>query len=188
MGSAGVNGLNFLVTTIFDLFAFVVMLRFLMQMTRADYYNPLSQFVVKITDPLLRPLRKFIPGIGGHDIAALVLCFLTLFIKYVLIKAINLGSAAAGGWAGTVLLAFVGTIDLIFMVFIYSIIAMVILSWVAPGGHPISGLLRSITSPVLNPVQRFVPPISGFDLSPLVALILLQLGRIVIVQPLLGLG
>jgi len=92
------------------------------------------------------------------------------------------------GVSGTVVLAYVGTIDLIFMVFIYSIIAMVILSWVAPGGHPISGLLRSITSPVLNPVQRFVPPISGFDLSPLFALILLQLGRIVIVQPLLGLG
>lgn len=185
MGSAGVNGLDFLVTTIFGLFAFVVMLRFLMQITRADYYNPLSQFIVKVTDPLLRPLRKFIPGVGGYDIAAVVLCFLTLFIERVLRNAIH---SVASGWAQTLLLAFVGTIDLIFMVFIYSIIAMVILSWVAPGGHPISGLLRSITSPVLNPVQRFVPPISGFDLSPLVALILLQLGRIVIVQPLLGLG
>lgn len=186
MGSAGVNGLNFLITTIFDLFAFVVMLRFLMQLTRADYYNPLSQFVVKVTDPLLKPLRKLIPGLGGLDVAALVLCFITLFIKYVLVKAINYGSAAAGGWAGTFLLAFVGVIDLVFMVFIYTILAMVILSWVAPGGHPISGLLRSITAPVLNPIQRHMPPIGGFDLSPLVALILLQLGRIVLVQPMLG--
>jgi len=186
MGSSGLNGLNFLITTIFDLFAFVVMLRFLMQLTKADYYNPLSQFVVKITDPLLKPLRKIIPGIGGYDVAALVLCFLTLFIKFVLVKAINYGSASAGGWAGTFLLAFGGMIDLVFMVFIYTILAMVILSWVAPGGHPISGLLRSITGPILNPVQRFMPPIGGFDLSPLVALILLQLGRIVFVQPLLG--
>lgn len=186
MGSAGVNGLNFLITTIFDLFAFVVMLRFLMQLTRADYYNPLSQFVVKVTDPPLKPLRKIIPGIGGLDVAALVLCFITLFCKYVLVKVINYGSAAAGGWAGTILLAFVGVIDLVFMVFIYTILAMVILSWVAPGGHPISGLLRSITAPVLNPIQRYVPPVGGFDLSPLVALILLQLGRIVLVQPMLG--
>lgn len=188
MGSSSVNGLNFLITTLFDLFAFVVMLRFLMQLTRADYYNPLSQFVVKVTDPLLRPLRKLIPGVGGHDIAALVLCFLTLLVKYILVKMINLGSAtAAGGWAGTFLLAFGGLIDLVFVVFIYTILAMVILSWVAPGGHPISGLLRSITAPVLRPVQRFMPAVGGFDLSPLVALILLQLGRIVFVQPLLGL-
>ena len=66
MGSSGINGLNFLITTIFDLFAFVVMLRFLMQLTRADYYNPLSQFVVKITDPLLKPLRKIIPVSYTH--------------------------------------------------------------------------------------------------------------------------
>jgi len=179
MGNAGVDGANFLITTLCDLFAFVVMLRFIMQVTRADYYNPLSQFVVKVTDPLLKPLRKFIPGIGGYDIAALVLCFLVLLLKVLLIKAVNYGSVAAGGWLGSIVFAFADVIDQAFVVFIYTIIAMVILSWVSPGGHPISGLLHSITSPVLRPIQRHMPDVGGFDLSPLVALILLQLGRIV---------
>lgn len=179
MGNAGVNGLNFLVNTLFDLFAFVVMLRFLMQLTRADYYNPVSQFVVKITDPLLLPLRKIIPGFGGHDIAALALCFLTLIAKFMLLKAVNLGGIASGGWVSTFIYALAGLIDLGFVVFIYTILAMVILSWVSPGGHPISGLLNSITSPILTPVRRSMPDIGGFDLSPLAALILLQLGRIV---------
>ncbi len=179
MGNAGVNGLNFLITTLFDLFAFVVMLRFLMQVTRADYYNPVSQFIVKVTDPLLLPLRKVIPGFGGYDIAALILCFLILLVKLMLIKAVNFGGVSAGGWAGTFLYTFAEVIDLAFVVFIYTIIAMVILSWVSPGGHPISGLLRSITAPILNPIQRMMPDVGGFDLSPLAALILLQLGRIV---------
>lgn len=186
MASAGVNAMNFLVTTLFDLFAFVVLLRFLMQMTRADYYNPISQFVVKITNPLLIPLRRFIPGIGGQDIAALFLCFLVLLVKFLLLKGINYGDVSAGGWSGTFWLALVGLISLAFDVMIYSIIAMVILSWVAPG-HPVADLLRTVTSPVMRPIQRFVPPISGMDLSPLVALIALQLGKILIVQPLLGL-
>lgn len=186
MGSAGANALNFLVTTILDLFAFLIMLRFLMQMTRADYYNPVSQFVVKITNPLLVPLRKIIPGIGGQDVAALVLCFLVLVFKFMLLKGINAGDVAAGGWAGTIWLAFVGVISLAFDVFIYTIIALVILSWVAPGGHPIEGLLRSVTSPVMKPIRKYVPPISGFDLSPLVALIALQVGKILVVQPLMG--
>ncbi len=186
MGNAGVNGLNFLITTLFDLFAFVVMLRFLMQLTRADYYNPVSQFVVKITDPLLLPLRKVIPGFGGHDIAALALCFLTLVVKLVLLKTVNLAGAGSGGWAGVFLYAFAGLIDLGFVVFIYTILAMVILSWVSPGGHPISGLLQSITSPILTPIRRVMPDVGGFDLSPLAALILLQLGRIICASLLSG--
>ncbi|OED39437.1 hypothetical protein AB833_15360 [Chromatiales bacterium (ex Bugula neritina AB1)] len=179
MGNAGVNGFNFLITTLFDLFAFVVMLRFLMQVTRADYYNPVSQFIVKVTDPLLLPIRKIVPGLGGYDIAALVLCFLALFIKLLLLKAVNFGGVSAGGWAGSFIYTFAEVIDLAFVVFIYTILAMVILSWVSPGGHPISGLLRSITAPVLRPIQRMMPDVGGFDLSPLAALILLQLGRIV---------
>lgn len=183
MGNAGA-GFQYLISTLFDLFAFVVMLRFLMQLTRADYYNPVSQFVVKITDPLLKPLRRVIPGIGGHDMAALVLCFLTLLVKFILLKSI--GSGVGGGWAGTVVAAVmgaqrqVGVVGVVFDVFFFSILAMVILSWVSPGGNPISGLLRSITSPILSPIQKFVPPMGGFDLSPLVALILIQFVRIVL--------
>lgn len=183
MGNTGA-GFNYLISTLFDLYAFVVMLRFLMQLTRADYYNPISQFVVKATDPLLIPLRRLIPGVGGHDIAALVLCFLILLGKFILLKLI--GGVALAGWASTVIAAImgvqrqVGIIGTAFDVFFFSILAMVILSWVAPGGSPISGLLRSITSPILTPIQKVMPAMGGFDLSPLVALILIQFFRIIL--------
>ncbi len=183
MGNTGA-GFNYLISTLFDLYAFVVMLRFLMQLTRADYYNPVSQFVVKITDPLLLPLRRVIPGIGGHDIAALVLCFLVLLVKFGLLSMI--GGAGLTGMASIVIAAImgihrqVGVIGTVFDVFFFSILAMVILSWVSPGGNPISGLLRSITSPILTPIQRVMPVMGGFDLSPLVALILLQFFRIIL--------
>lgn len=183
MGNTGA-GFNYLISTLFDLYAFVVMLRFLMQLTRADYYNPVSQFVVKITDPLLLPLRRVIPGIGGHDIAALVLCFLVLLVKFALL--LMIGGIGLSGWAGVVVAAImgvhrqVGVIGTVFDVFFFSILAMVILSWVSPGGNPISGLLRSITSPILTPIQRVMPAMGGFDLSPLVALILLQFFRIIL--------
>lgn len=183
MGNTGA-GFNYLISTLFDLYAFVVMLRFLMQLTRADYYNPVSQFVVKITDPLLLPLRRMIPGIGGHDIAALVLCFLVLLVKFALL--LMIGGVGLSGWAGVVVAAIigiqrqVGVIGTVFDVFFFSILAMVILSWVSPGGNPISGLLRSITAPILTPIQRVMPAMGGFDLSPLVALILLQFFRIIL--------
>lgn len=183
MGNASA-GFNYLISTLFDLYAFVVMLRFLMQLTRADYYNPISQFVVKATDPLLKPLRRFIPGFGGHDIAALVLCFLVLLMKFMLLKLI--GAVAMAGWADPVVAGIfgaqrqVGLIGIVFDVFFFSILAMVILSWVSPGGNPISGLLHSITSPIMSPIQQYVPPMGGFDLSPLVALILIQFVRIVL--------
>ena len=183
MGNTGA-GINFLISTIFDLYAFVVMLRFLMQLTRADYYNPISQFVVKATDPLLKPLRRLIPGFGGYDIAALVLCFLVLLIKFILLQSI--GGVAISGFGGSIVAAIfgapreVGLIGVLFDVFFFSILAMVILSWVAPGGSPISGLLHSITSPIMKPIRRFVPPMGGFDLSPLVALIGIQFIRIVL--------
>jgi len=185
MPSSGISAFHYLISTLFDLFAMVVMLRFLMQMTRADYYNPVSQFVVKATNPLLVPLRRFVPGIGGQDIAALVLCFLVLLAKFTLLKGLNFGDVTAGGWGDSLWRAMVGMISLVFDVFIYSIIALVILSWISPGGHPVASLLQSITSPIMRPIRRFVPPMGGFDLSPLVALIGLQFIRILVVQPLM---
>lgn len=182
MGNTGA-GFNFLISTIFDLYAFVIMLRFLMQVTRADYYNPVSQFVVKITDPLLKPLRKVIPGFGGYDLAAIVLCFITLLIKFLLLQSVGGASIGIGGSIVAAIFGAyreVGLIGVVFDVFFFCIIAMVILSWVSPGGNPISGLLRSITSPILTPIQKFVPPVGGFDLSPLVALIGLQFIRILL--------
>lgn len=177
MGNTGA-GFHFLISTIFDIFAFIVMLRFIMQFTRADFSNPIGELIVKATNPFLLPLRKIIPGLRGYDIPAIVLVFLILLAKYLLLSA--LGMLGAGGWAGTVFFAALGVIGTAIDVFFITILVRVILSWVAPGGHMLSGLLHSVTSPVLGPLQKIVPPFSGFDLSPLVALILLQFLKIVI--------
>jgi len=133
------------------------MLRFIMQYTRASFANPVGDLIIKATNPLLMPLRKFVPGFKGQDIAALVLVFLILLVKYILLTAL-------------------GGVD----VFLITIIVRVILSWVSPGGHALSGLLHSVTSPILDPIQKFIPPFNGLDLSPLVAILILYFIKIVL--------
>ena len=169
------GGFHFLITTIFDIFAFIVMLRFIMQYTRASFSNPVGDLIVKATNPLLMPLRKFIPGVGGHDVAAIVLVFLILLVKYILLTA--LGGAT---WVAALPLALLGVLGTAIDVFLITIIIRVILSWVSPGGHALSGLLHSVTSPMLNPIQKFIPPFNGLDLSPLVAILILYFIKIVV--------
>ncbi|MCB1757736.1 MAG: YggT family protein [Gammaproteobacteria bacterium] len=193
MASPGMSALNFLITTAFDLYIMVVAIRFLMQLTRADYHNPLSQFVVKVTNPLLIPLRRVVPGFAGTDVAALVLCFLLLFIKLTLFKAMGFSdmiggyslSISAASWPLIAVLALIALVELFFNVFIYAIIAQAILSWFNTGYNPVYGILHSITSPVLEPVRKVVPPISGIDLSALVAIIGLQALKMFVIPTLL---
>ena len=197
-GGYGSDALHFLITTLFDLYVTVVVLRFLMQWTRADYYNPIAQFVVKATAPPLNPLRRVIPGIGGIDMAAVVLAMLLLTLKLVLLQALDLGHVRIGGtvlglaqagFGGLLIVALVELVALVFNVFLFAIIIQAVLSWVSPGHYnPASSLLQSITRPVLAPVQRVVPPVGGIDLSPLVAIIGLQVVKMLVVPALLALA
>lgn len=181
MGNPALGALGFILGTVLNLYALVVALRFVMQVVRADYYNPVAQFVVKATDPLLLPLRRVIPSIRRYDTASLLLCFGVLLVKLILFKLASLGYVPAIGRSLPVagvpvaLLAIVAVIDLIhlmFNIFIYACVIQAILSWF-PGasGNPAQSLLSSITRPVIEPVRRFVPPMGGFDLSMLVVII-----------------
>jgi YggT family protein len=177
------NPLEFLVTTLFSLYILAVMLRFILGAVRADFYNPVSQFLVRITNPLLKPMRKVIPSIGKYDTSALLLMLLLQVASLglvVLLRGISVSVV-------TLLFAAVGELVLLVInVFLFAIIIQVILSWVSPGNYnPVTALLYSITSPVMRPIQRIVPPVSGIDLSPLVAIIGLQVLRMLIV-PLLS--
>jgi len=193
----GTNALQFLIEAVFDLYAMIIVLRFLMQSVRADYYNPVSQFVVKVTNPVLVPLRRLVPSVAGHDTASLVFAIAVLFVKLAILYA---AGARGVGIAGSVvflqnagimtLLALAGIelVALIINIFFFAIIVHVVLSWISQGGHnPIASLLFSLTQPILKPVQRFVPPIGGLDLSPVVAIIGLQLLKLLILPPLLAL-
>jgi len=182
----GANALRFLIETAFDLYAVVVALRFLLQAVRADFYNQLSQFVVKATNPPLVPLRRIIPGLGGQDIASLVLGAAVLFLKLLLLQLMVTG--APGNVLVLLPLACIELLDLFINILFYAIILHVILSWVAPDTYnPVALLLFSLTQPVLRPIQRVVPPMAGLDLSPLVALVGLQLLRMLLIAPLLDL-
>ncbi len=180
-GSYVGNAATFLIETVFFLYILLVMLRFLLQWTRANFYNPVSQFIVKATQPPLAPLRRIIPGFGGVDLAAAVFMFALKFIELWLIYGLLGITPQVGGLA---ILTIAELLGLLVNVFIVSILIQVIISWVNPGmSNPIIGLLHSLNEPLLAPARRLIPPISGFDLSPIAVFIFLQLVSILAVAP-----
>ena len=177
------NPLEFLISTLFSLYILAVMLRFILGAVRADFYNPVSQFLVRITNPLLVPMRRVIPSFRQYDTSALLLMLLLQMISLVIVVMLR----GVGVSFIALLLAAIGElVVLAFNVFIFAIVIQVIISWVNPGTYnPVNALLYSITRPVMGPIQRLIPPVSGIDLSPLVALIGLQILKM-LVLPLLG--
>lgn len=166
------NPFIFLIDTIFSIYIAVMLLRFILQEVGADFYNPISQFIVKATQPLVSVARKFIPSIKKVDTASLVLVLVLIVLKMVLLFSI-------AGYPLDVMQLFVkGLYDLIslsFDIFIVALFIQAILSWVNPDpNNPVIGLLRSLTAPILNPVKKYVPPMGGLDLSTIVALISLM--------------
>ena len=180
------NPLEFVINTLFSLYVLALMLRFLLALVRADFYNPVSQFLVRITNPVLLPLRRLIPSVGGIDMASLVLILAVQMLGIALILLLR------GGGVGIQALVFISlaeVVDLAFKVFIYGIVIQAILSWVNPGAYnPAVNLLHSLTEPVLRPARRLLPPISGLDLSPLLAILGLEVLRRLVVPLLAALG
>ncbi|MGY6276317.1 YggT family protein [Methylomonas sp. MgM2] len=174
--------LVFLIDTVFSLYILAVMLRFLLQWTQADFYNPISQFLVRITHPPLKIMRRFVPAVGRIDSSSLILALVLQIVANFAILAIK------GVTIGVVALTVLSFTDLLKMamdIFIYAIFAGAILSWFAPGSYSgASSLLYSLTDPVLNVCRRLVPDLGGIDLSPLVALVFLQLAKMMILPPL----
>lgn len=176
----------FLVQTLFGFYILAVMLRFLLQWVRADFYNPLVQFLVKITNPPLLPMRRLIPGYLGVDMAAVVLMMGLQVIELTLVFLLNEQSVQFGG---VLLVAFAELLNLLLNVLFWTVIIQAILSWVNPDpSHPVVTLLYQLTEPVLRPARGVLPPISGIDLSPILVLVALQLLKIILVAPLRDTG
>lgn len=177
-----VNPAIFLIDTLVSLYIFALLLRFLFQWVDADYYNPISQFLIKITHPPLRMLRRFIPSIGRIDTASLVLMLgLQMLGGYLifLLQDTSLTFPALTVWS------FVQLLDLLFNVYFFAIIIRAVLSWVNPGSYnPAVSLLYSLTEPLLRSGRRLLPPIGGIDLSPLIPLIGIQLAKMLVLPPL----
>jgi YggT family protein len=181
-GSYFTNPLVFLVQTFAGLYALVVMLRFLLQLTRADFYNPISQFVVKVTTPVLRPLRRAIPAAGGVDLSALVLAWLVKTAELAVV-ALLVGSAANP--LGALFWALPALVALTIYILLFAVLIRVVLSWVNPDPYsPIANLLDELTAPVMRPAQRLIPPVGGLDLSPILVMVGLVLLEMLLLPPL----
>lgn len=183
MGSSYVNApLVFLIDTVSSLYILAIMLRFLLQWNRADFYNPLAQFLVRITHPPLKWMRRILPAIGRIDSSSLVLA---LTLQMAANLAIFLINGALPNFAVLLLLSFADLLKMTLDIFVYAIFANAILSWIAPGNYNgASSIMFSLTDPLLRICRRFVPDMGGIDLSPLVALVLLQLTKMIVLPPL----
>jgi YggT family protein len=189
------NAAIFLIQVVFGLFILLTMVRFLLQLARADFYNPLSQAIVRITNPLLLPLRKIIPGLWGADLASVVLLFALKALELFLI-----GSRPGFGGlidgvhlhpAGLAVFTIADLLQLAIYVAMFALLIQVILSWVSPQGaygNPVASLVYYLTEPLLRPARRILPPLGGLDLSPLVVFVLLQLTVMIVIAPIKDFG
>jgi len=153
----------FLIQTFAGLYLILLLLRFLMQLSRVDYYNPICQAIVKVTDPPVKPLKKILPTIRGVDVSTL---FVTLVVQ---LLAISLVMFLSGGYAFHLVYiawSLVGLLSTIFKIYYFSLIIMVIASWVAPySNHPAMALVNQLTEPVCAPARKLLPPMGGMDFS-----------------------
>lgn len=171
------NATVFLISTLFNLYLMVVILRLWLQMARADFYNPLSQFIVKATHPIVGPLRRFIPSFGRLDTATLVLA-----IAVAALKVTTLGFLF-GGTLNPVSILIIACVDVVkeaLSLMFWVLLLRAILSWVSQGASPIDYVLHQLTEPFLAPIRRILPPMGGLDLSVLVAIIGLQFLQILL--------
>ena len=166
------GALIYLVSTLTDLYVTAILLRLLLQWVRADFYNPLSQFLVKVTNPVLVPARRLIPSIGKLDTASVVVMLLLELLQLVII---SLLSQTDFGFQFLLIFAVRKLLIALLLTYFVLIIARVIISWFAnQSRHPLIPLIHQLTEPVLKPINRLLPTMGGVDLSPLIALIALR--------------
>jgi len=172
----------FLIDTLFSLYIMAILLRFLLQWCGADFYNPISQILVKITHPPLRIMRRFVPSIGKIDSSSLVLMLSLQMLadfSILLLKGVSINIGAL------VILSMTQLISLLLNVLVFSVFARALLSWMNPGTfYAAVSIVEALSNPILNLCRKMIPNLGGIDLSPLAALLLLQMAKMVILPPL----
>lgn len=181
-----IDPIVFLIDTLFSLYILAVLLRFLLQYSGTHFYNPISQFLIKITQPPLKLLRRFVPAAGQVDSASLVLVLglqMLADFSILLLKGVTIGIVALA------ILAITQLIALLINIFIFAVFARALFTWINPAGlDAANAILINLTEPLLNKCRKFIPDIAGIDFTPLVVLLLLQLAKMVILPPLHGLA
>ncbi len=169
MGALG-SSAALLFNALAGLFLLAVLLRFLLQLARADFYNPVSQAVVRITDPAVRLFRSFIPGYRGIDFSSLILALVIEIFSIFILAYLYTGTVPPFGPAIT--WGFIGILYFIIQIYYFALIASIIMSFVMMfsgnmNPHPILRLIWQLTEPVMAPVRRIIPPMGGLDFSPI---------------------
>ena len=186
-GSYLTNAAVYLISFLFGLYIFAVMLRFLLQLVRADFYNPISQFLIAVTNPCLRQLRRWVPGFLGIDWPSIILMIVLQGMEICLIVLVRGGGLPA--LAGLPVLIVAHLLEFCIWTYLGVIIVQILISWINPGADsPVIVLMYQLTNPLLRPLRRRLPPTGGLDWSPLVAIVLLNLLLLLVVAPLLDLG
>jgi len=172
-----------LIDTLGTLYIMAVLLRFLLQVSRADFYNPITQVIVRITDPVVQIFRRIIPGIAGIDFSSLICA---LLLECAAIAGMLFISGNAMPAFGAILTwSIAGLISMVLNIYFWTLLISIISSFIAPfSGHPALVLVRQLTEPVMAPFRRILPPMGGLDLSPIFVFLALQILRILLVQPL----
>lgn len=167
----------YLLQTGLDFYLIIMMLRFIMQLVIADFYNPISQFVFKATQPLVGPLQTILKPIGRFDPASLTLAIALQIAGIVVLLMLN--NVTTPNPVTLFLWGFVGALGLLVKIYFYALLATIILSWISPGGsNPAAYLLHQMTEPVMAPVRSLLPPMGGLDFSPIVVFILINIVEI----------
>jgi YggT family protein len=171
------EAIKFLLDFVFDTYVMILILRVWLQLVRADFYNPISQFIVKVTNPLVLPFRRLIPGFGGIDVATIVVAIIISIAKWAILQVIS------GGSIDLTLTAWIGFLAVIkqagFLLFMIMLI-MALMSWVVQGYNPTLALFNQLTEPVLRPIRKLLPSIGGLDLSVLVAFLAMNVINILL--------
>ena len=182
-----INALLTIIDFVIGAYLLVVMLRFILQMVRADIGNPISQTVLKLTQPPLKFLRRFIPGYGGIDWPSIVLLFSIQALEITVITVLVTGTFP--NILGLLVLCLAKLLKLLIYVYLFMIFITVIISWINPGAYnPMTALIHQVITPLMRPIRDKIPPSAGIDFSPMVAMLLLYLALMLIVAPLMDTG
>jgi YggT family protein len=177
----------YLIQTVVSLYLLIMLMRFVLQLSLADFYNPICQFLVRATNPLVVPLRRLIPARGRLDPASLLMAIviqLLGIISMLWMNGLSLPSLS-------LLLAWsvIAVIGLLVKIYFFALLGMIILSWIAPGSsNPAAYLMYQITEPVMAPFRRMLPSMGGLDFSPILLFILINIVQIVLRNFAAGLG
>lgn len=172
------SAIVFIVNAITSLYLLVLLLRFWMPWLRADFRNPLAQGILRFTSPVVIPVRRIVPSFGRLDTATVLVAFVVQYLTVLLLLLI------LGQSAGIVAVAVTSIVKLVVLsinLFVYAIFIRIILSWISQGGYnPATAIIATLTEPLLRPFRRVIPPMGGFDISPIFAVILLLAATIVV--------